>query len=135
MVRSLGFVELVDFCSQDEIALRQTVDLMRPGRDHNSSPGKKDVWVVPLLLGKLTYAIYKPEGSAKVGKLKGLRDVMFFDDVPPIDLLLKYGKILALERGHPSTARNACFGRKIGHRRSYSTTRPRDAQSTSFSAV
>jgi len=43
---------------------------------------------MPLLLSKLTYAIYKPEGSAKVGKLEGLRDVMFFDDVPPIDLWL-----------------------------------------------
>jgi hypothetical protein len=37
---------------------------------------------------------------------------------------LKYGEIFTLERRHPSTARNACFGRKIGHRRSYSTTRP-----------
>ncbi len=42
-------------------------------------PGKEDVWVVSLLLGKLTYAIQKPEGSAKVGKREGLRDVVFFD--------------------------------------------------------
>ena len=45
--------------------------------------------MVSLFLGKVTHAIYKPEGSAKVGKLEGLRDVVFFDDVPPIDLLLK----------------------------------------------
>jgi len=109
-------VELVDLGCQDEIALRQTVDLVRPGRDLDFSPGKEDVWVVPLLLGKLTNAIYKLEGSAKVRKLEGLRDVMFFDDVPPVDLLLKYGEVLTLERGYPSPARNARLGRKVGHR-------------------
>jgi len=112
-VRSLGFVELVDFGGQDEIALCQAADLVRPGRDLDFSPSKEDVWVVPLLLRKLTNVIYELEGSAKVGKFKGLRDVMFFDDVPSIDLLLKNGEILALERGHPATARNARLGRKV----------------------
>jgi hypothetical protein len=107
---------------------------VRPGSDLDFSSGKEDVWVVPLLLGKLTYAIYKLESSAKVGKLEALRDVVLFDDVPPIDLLLKYGAIFTFERMRPSPAGNACFGRKIGHRRSYSTTSPRDAQSTSFPA-
>jgi hypothetical protein len=107
---------LVDLCREDEVALRQTVDLMCPGRDLYSSPGKEDVWVMALLLSKLTYAIYKLEGFAKVGKLESLRDVVFLDDVPAIDLLFKYGQILTLEWRHPSTARNACFGRKIRHR-------------------
>jgi hypothetical protein len=80
---------LIDLGGQYEIALRQTVDLVRPGRDLDFSPGKRDVWVVPLPLRKLTYAIHKLEGSAKVGKLEGLRDVVFFDDVSPVDLLLK----------------------------------------------
>jgi hypothetical protein len=51
---------------------------------------------MPLLLRKLTYAIHKLKGSAKVGKLEGLCDVVFLDDVPPVDLLLKYGELLAL---------------------------------------
>jgi hypothetical protein len=37
--------------------------------------------------------------------------VMFFDDVPTVDLLFEGSKILALERGHLSSARNACLGR------------------------
>jgi hypothetical protein len=90
-------VEFVDLGGQNEVALRQTVDLMRPGRDLDSSPGKEDVWVMPLPLSKLAYAIYKLEGFAKVGKLESLRDVVFLDGVPPIDLLLKYGQILTLE--------------------------------------
>src|SRR5260370_42034591 len=88
-VGKLRFGELVNLCRQDEIALRQTVDLVRPGCDIDFSPGKRDVWVVSLLLSKLTHAIYEFESSAKIRKLEGLRDVMFFDDVPPIDLLLK----------------------------------------------
>src|SRR6266849_10704807 len=115
--RSIPHESLVDLRCQDEVALRQTIDLVRPGRDLDFSPGKEDVWVMPLLLSKLTYAIHKLEGSAKVGKLEGLRDVMFFDAVPPIDLLLKYGEVLTLERGYPATARNARLGRKVGHRK------------------
>src|SRR5216683_3290665 len=119
----LGFVELIDLGSQDEMALRQAVDFVRPGRDLDFSPGKRDVWGVSLLLCKLTHAIHKPEGSTEVGKLEGLRDVVFFDDVPPIDLLLKCGELLTLKRGHPSTAGNTLLGRKFRHRRTYSITR------------
>ena len=122
MARRLGFVALVDFGGKDEIALRQAVDLVRPGRDLDFSPGKRDVWVMPLLLRQLTNVIYELEGFAKVRKLEGLRDVVFFADVPTVHLCFEGGELLTLERGHTSTARNACFGRKIGHRRSYSTT-------------
>jgi hypothetical protein len=47
-------------------------------------------------LSKLAHAIYEFESSAKIRKREGLRDVMFFDDVPPIDLLLKSGEFLTL---------------------------------------
>ena len=36
---------------------------------------------MPLVLGQLTNLIYELEGFAKVGKLEGLRDVMFFDPI------------------------------------------------------
>ena len=124
---------MVDFCGQDEIALRQAVDLVGPARDFHFSPGKEDVRVVTLDLRKLAHAVYKIECFAKVGKLEDLRDVMFFDDVPTVDPLFEGGKLLALERGHASSARYACFGRKIGHRKSYSTTRQWDGQSASLS--
>ena len=61
MARGLGFVELVDFAGHDEIALSQAVDLVRPGCDLDSSPGKEDVRVVPLLFRKLTYSVHKLE--------------------------------------------------------------------------
>jgi hypothetical protein len=107
----LGFVELVDLCSQDEIALCQTVDPVRPGRDLDFPPGKENVWVVPLLLCKFAYAGYEFEGFAKVRKLEGLRDVVLVNYIPSVYLLLQRGKFLTLERRHPSSARHACFGR------------------------
>jgi hypothetical protein len=90
---------------------------------------------MPLLLRQLTNVIYELEGFAKVRKLEGLLDVAFFDDVPTVHLCFEGGELLTLERGHPSTAGNARFGRNIGHRRSYSTTHPRDAHSTSLLSV
>jgi hypothetical protein len=41
---------------------------VRPGRNLDFSPGKKDIWVVPLLLRKFTHAVHKPEGFAKIGE-------------------------------------------------------------------
>ena len=102
---------MVDLCGQDEIALRQTVNFVRPGRDLDFSPAKEDVRMVSLLFRKLTYAVYEREGSAKVQKLEGLRDVMFFDDVPAVHLHLQRGEFLTLERRHSSSAWDACFGR------------------------
>ena len=89
--------------------------------------------MMPLLFSKFTHMIHKLERLAEIGEFEGLRDVVFFDDVPPIDLLLKCGEILTFERRRPYPARNARLGRKARHLRSYSITRPRDAQSTSFS--
>jgi len=61
-------VEAVDLGGQNEIAPRP-VDLMRPGRDLNSAPGKEDVQVVRLLLRKLIYAIYNPRAPRKTRSL------------------------------------------------------------------
>jgi hypothetical protein len=110
MARSLGFVELVDFGGQDEITLRQTVNFVRPGCDLDFSPGKEEVWVVPLFLRKLTYAIYELEGFAKVGKLEGLREVVFLNNIPSAHLLLQRGEFLTLERRHASSAGDTGFG-------------------------
>jgi hypothetical protein len=38
---------------------------------------------------------------AKVRKLEGLRDVVFFDDVPTVHLCFEGGELLTLERGTP----------------------------------
>ena len=110
MARSLGFVELVDFGGQDEIALRQAVNFVRPGRDLDFSPGKEDVRVVPLFFRKISSLVDEFEGFAKVGKLKGLRDVVFFDDVPAVHLHLQRTEFLTLERRHTATAGDAGFG-------------------------
>lgn len=96
MARRLGFVALVDFGGQDEIALREAVDLVRPGRDLDFSPAKEDVRMVPLLFRKLTYSVHKVEGFAKVQKLEGLRDVVFRNDIPSVHLPFKSGKLLTL---------------------------------------
>src|SRR6266852_5167723 len=51
MARSLGFIELVDFGGQDEIALGQTVKFVRPGRDLDfflSQGRSRGIALVPL---------------------------------------------------------------------------------------
>jgi hypothetical protein len=107
----LGFVELVDFGGQDEIALCQAVDFVCPGRNLDFSPGKEDVRVVPLFFRKISSLVDEFEGFAKVGKLEGLRDVVLLNYIPVVHLLLQRGEFLTLERRHSSSAWDACFGR------------------------
>ena len=101
---------LVDLCGKNEIALRQTVDLVRPDRDLDLSPREEDVWMVPLLLRKFTHAVYELERLAKVGKPEGLRDVVLFDNAPPVHLFLQGDEFITLERRDASPTRHACFG-------------------------
>ena len=108
--RKLRLVEPVDSCGQDEIAFRQAVDLVRPGRNLDFSPSKKDIWVMTLLLREFAYAVYEAEGFAKVGKRESLRDVVFFDDVPAVHLLLQGDEFFPLERWHTSSTWHTCFG-------------------------
>src|SRR6266404_3773742 len=42
-------LQFIDFRCQDEIALGQTVDLMRPNRDFCFAPAKADIGMMPLL--------------------------------------------------------------------------------------
>jgi hypothetical protein len=72
--------------------------------------GTEDVWVVPLFLRKLAYAVYEFEGFAKVGKLEGLREVVFLNNIPSAHLLLQRGEFLTLERRHSSSAGDTGFG-------------------------
>ena len=101
---------LVDLCGQDEIALCQAVDLVRPDRNLDFSPDEEDVWMVALFLRKFTHAVCEREGFAKVGKLKGLHNVMLFDNAPAIHLPLQGDEFLTLERRDASSARHACLG-------------------------
>jgi len=66
----LGFVELINFGGQDEIALRQAVDFVCPGRDLDFSPGKEDVRVVPLFFRKISSLLTNLRASRKSGNLK-----------------------------------------------------------------
>src|SRR5690242_7810346 len=67
---------------EDEVALDETVDLVRPDRELHLAPGEINVGVVPLLLGHLADAVGEVERLAKIFKLIFLFQMMLVDDVP-----------------------------------------------------
>jgi len=84
--RILRFAEPVDFRGQDEVALRQAVNLVRPDRDFDLSPSQVYVGVVTLFFSKSANLIHKCEGLSEVWKLEELRNVVFLNNLPPIHL-------------------------------------------------
>ena len=59
-------LKLVDLRREDEIALGQAVDLVRPDLDLRDTPTETDVRMMTLLFRKITYAIHEIERLAKV---------------------------------------------------------------------
>jgi hypothetical protein len=90
------FVELVDLCSQDEIALCQTIDFVRPDGDLNPSPSEKDVRMMTLLLREIPNLVDKLESRAEVRKLEGFCDVVLLNDIPSVHLRLQRSECLTL---------------------------------------
>jgi hypothetical protein len=76
-------------------------------------PGKKDIWVVPLLLRKFTHAVHKPEGFAKIWELERLSDAVLVYHIPSIHLLLQRGEFLTFQRWDAATAWDAGFGCQV----------------------
>jgi len=62
-------LKLVDFCSQNKIAFRQTIDLVRPDRDLRSTPAKANVRMMTLRFRKVSDALNKILRLPKVLKL------------------------------------------------------------------
>jgi hypothetical protein len=48
---------LIDLCGENEIALCQAVDFVRPDGDLDFAPGQEDVGMMSLLFGNLSHAI------------------------------------------------------------------------------
>jgi hypothetical protein len=75
-------LELIDLCREDEVALGQTVDLVRPDGDLGASPCEQDVGMMTLLLGDDTYAVYELKRLAKVGEPELACEVVFVNNLP-----------------------------------------------------
>ena len=93
-----------DLRRQNKVRFGQPINRMRPGRDLDFSPGKEDVRVVPLFFRKISSLVDEFEGFAKVGKLEGLRDVVFLNNIPSVHLLLQSGEFLTFEWWYTATA-------------------------------
>ena len=89
-------MNLVDLCSQDEIAFCQTIDFVRPDGDLDSSPSQKDIGMVTLLFREIPNLADKFESPAKIGKLQSFCNVVLLDHIPSVNLLLQRGEFLAL---------------------------------------
>ena len=91
-----GGCELVDLCGQDEVALRQAIDFVRPDGDFHSSPSQEDVRMVALLFGESANLVDEFESFAEVRKLQGFCKVVSFHHLPSMHLLFQRGEFLTL---------------------------------------
>src|SRR5262249_49406759 len=98
---------------EDEVALGETVDLVRPDRHADLAPGEQNVRVMSLLLGEVTDLVGEGERRLEVGELEGLLEVVLVDHVPGGELGAVTVELGAFERGHAAAARHASFGSEV----------------------
>lgn len=75
-------VEAIDLRRQDEVAFRESINLVREGTHADFAPGKHEAGVVALFLGLATHAIDEVQSFAEVREDEGLLKVVLFDDLP-----------------------------------------------------
>ena len=75
-------VELVNFRGHDEIALGQSVNLVRPQSDFSLSPGQHNVGMMSLLFRNCPYSIYEIQGLLEVGESEIACEMVFLDHAP-----------------------------------------------------
>ena len=85
-MRSWYFWQLrpVNLGGKNKVALRQSINLVRPDFQFDPAPRQVDIRVVPLLFGEFTDAIRKVEGLTKIFKRIRPLQMVFIDDRPPV---------------------------------------------------
>src|SRR5258706_15737772 len=81
-----GRLVLVDLRGEDEVALGQAVDLVRPDRHAHLSIRQIDVGVMPLLFGNSTDLVREGQGTLEILERERLLDVVIVDDRPAVNL-------------------------------------------------
>lgn len=99
----------VDLRGHDEVALGETVDLMRPQRNLHFSPGKQKVRMMPLFLRQCANTVDELECLGEIGKLVFPSEVVLLNDVPLRNDLVQRRKLLPLKWRNSPAAGNALF--------------------------
>jgi hypothetical protein len=68
---------------ENKIALRETVNLVRPDGDFCAAPAEADVRVMALIFGQLAHAINEVQRCTKIPERVRFEQVMFAHYVPP----------------------------------------------------
>src|SRR5690348_10096119 len=101
--------QFVDLRGQDEVALRQAVDLMGPGLDLDLAPCQIEIWMVALRFRYRSHAVYELQRRAEIGKRERFREMVLADYLPAGHLALQRFQLFALQGRHSSPAGYAMF--------------------------
>src|SRR5712691_1580037 len=124
----LGRKEPIALRGEDEVALGQAVDLVRPDLHHHLPPGELQVGVVPLLLGHGADAVDEGQRALEVPKLVRLAQVLVAHGLPTrLELAEQFRDPLGADRRHASAAGYALL---VGERHGREKWRAARAMST-----
>ena len=106
-ISRLGSGNPVDLRGQNEIALREAVDLVGEDCHFRFAPRQQNIGVVALLLRDGAGAVYKVECLLKIGKAEYSVQMMLPDHFPIGQLRMERIQRIAFERENATTAGNA----------------------------
>lgn len=75
-------VKPVSFGGENEIALRQTVNLVRPERDHDLAPREVNIGMMAFFFGESPDPVGEGEGVHKLMEPERFFEMLFVDDPP-----------------------------------------------------
>lgn len=98
--------ELIELCSENEVAFREAIDRVGPYLDRHPSPREMDVGMMPLALGDRTNAIREAQCLLEVAESEFPAEVVVIDDRPCcIDRFEELSGFALVERRNSSMTR------------------------------
>src|SRR5688572_28460827 len=106
---------LIDLRSQDEVASRQTVDLVRPDSHDHFSPRQVYVGMMAFAFCNRADRIREGQRLREIGKAENFLEMVLVDDLPgSAELFRDRAKLLAFQRRHAAAAWDTFLLRKLG---------------------
>ena len=104
-----GELQFVDLGGEDEVALREAIDLVCPDRDLGVSPSKTNIRMMSLFLGQISDSIYELLRLAKVRESITLLQVVIVNNFPTNQLRQELPDLFLVQRWHAAATRHTFF--------------------------
>ena len=102
-------LEAIDLRGENKVAFGEPVNLVRPDRDPDLSPGQRDIRMMPLIFSKISDLIHKAQCRLEIRKGQLPLEMVVVNNLPVRNLTLQRTDLSCCQGWYSAPAGDACF--------------------------